>query len=96
AAGGTLALIAHRAAFRFLVRLVEGASLFWRSTVQRIHGPARLALLCVTLAVAAGVAPLSYDQGTVIRQGLVVAFIIVLGWSAMTVLHIGVTVYTRR
>jgi small-conductance mechanosensitive channel len=42
------------------------------------------------------VAPLSFAQAELIRQGLVVAFIIVLGWSAMTILHIGVTIYTRR
>ncbi len=90
------AVLVHKIAFRFLNRLVEDASLFWRSTVQRIYGPARLALLCLALAIGASVAPLSFSQAEMIRQGLVVAFIIVLGWSAMTVLHIGVTIYTRR
>jgi len=88
-------LTAHAMMFRFLNRLVEEASLFWRSTVQRVRGPARLALLCLTLAVGASIAPLSYDQADMIRQGLVVAFIITLGWSAMTMLHIGGTIYSR-
>lgn len=96
ALAAAVALVVHKATFRILTRLVDGSSLFWRSTVQRIYGPARLALLCLTLAIGASAAPLSYEQGALIRRGLVVAFIIVLGWSAITVLHIGATVYTRR
>lgn len=96
--GGTafIAVFVHKAVFRALSRLVEGSTLFWRSTVQRIYGPARLAVLCLALAIGASISPLSYAQAALIRMGLVVAFIIVLGWSAMTVMHIGVTVYTRR
>lgn len=90
------AVVAHKAVFRVLNRLAEGSSLFWRSTVQRIYGPARLALLCLALAIGASIAPLSHAEAGLIRQGLIVAFIIVLGWSAMTILHIGVTLYVRR
>ncbi len=90
------AIIVHKTVYRGLNRVAGNASLFWRSTVQRTYGPARLALLCLGLAIGASLAPLSYQQADFLRQALVVAFIVMLGWSALTMLHIGGTVYTRR
>ncbi len=90
------ALFVHRLVYRLLSRLVAGRDLFWRSLVARTEGPTRLAILILFLAVAASVAPLSNAQGEMIRHGLQLCFIALLGWVAHTALHIWTTVYLRR
>lgn len=89
-------LAIHRFAFRFLTRFVEGRDLFWRSLVSRGRRPMRLAVLTFTLSFAATVAPLEARPAEIIRHVLLIAFIILLGWSAKTALHIWTTVYLRR
>jgi small-conductance mechanosensitive channel len=89
-------LMIHRIAFRFFTRLVEKRDLFWRSVVSRGRRPLRLAILTWTLSLGATAAPLTSDQGTLIRHVLLLGFILVCGWAARTTLHIWMTVYLRR
>ncbi|EHM03506.1 transporter, small conductance mechanosensitive ion channel MscS family protein [Acetobacteraceae bacterium AT-5844] len=91
-----VALLAHRVLFRVTTRLVSNRELFWRSLVQRTQGPVRLGLIIFALAFAVTVAPLSAIEANVIRHILLVCFIALLGWVALTVLHIWTTVYLRR
>ncbi|WBV43050.1 mechanosensitive ion channel family protein [Pseudoroseomonas cervicalis] len=91
-----LALALHRAVYRVLTRLVEQRELFWRSLVQRTEGPVRMALVVFALSIGAGIAPLNGGQTTVLRHGLLICFIGLLGWVALTALHIWTTVYLRR
>jgi small-conductance mechanosensitive channel len=90
------ALALHRILFRFATRVVSDRDLFWRSLVQRTEGPIRLALVIFGLAFGVGVAPLTLVQATLIRHLLLVCFIALLGWVALTVLHIWTTIYLRR
>jgi small-conductance mechanosensitive channel len=96
AAAFIIGLLIHRFAFRFLTRLVETRDLFWRSLVSRGQRPLRLGLLTFTLSFGATIAPLNSDQAQVIRHILLLGFIVVLGWTAKTSLHIWMTVYLRR
>jgi small-conductance mechanosensitive channel len=96
AAAFIIGLLIHRFAFRFLTRLVETRDLFWRSLVSRGKRPLRLGLLTFTLSFGATIAPLNSDQAQVIRHILLLGFIVVLGWTAKTSLHIWMTVYLRR
>jgi small-conductance mechanosensitive channel len=96
AAAFVAGLMIHRFAFRFLTRLVEGRDLFWRSLVSRGRRPLRLGILTFTLSFAAMIAPLTTVQAAVIRHILLLGFIIVLGWTAKTSLHIWMIVYLRR
>jgi small-conductance mechanosensitive channel len=93
----TLAALAlHRVLFRFATRVVSHRDLFWRSLIQRTEGPIRLALVIFGLAFGVGVAPLTLVQAALIRHLLLVCFIALLGWVALTVLHIWTTIYLRR
>lgn len=87
---------AHRILFRTATRIVAGKDLFWRSLVSRTHGPTRLAAMIVAISAAATVAPLTDAQVAIMRHILLLAFIALLGWIALTALHIWMTVYLRR
>ena len=91
-----IALIVHRAGFRLVTTLVSDRDLFWRSLVSRTEGPGRLAVIIFGLSVATKIAPLSDRQATLIQHLLSVCFIILVGWLAITALHIWTTVYLRR
>ena len=83
----------HRILFRTATNIVAGKDLFWRSLVSRTHGPTRLAAMIVAISA---VAPLTDAQIAIVRQILLLAFIALLGWVALTALHIWMTVYLRR
>lgn len=91
-----VALFLHRVVFRLVTRLVEKRDLFWRSLVARTEGPTRLALIIVALTIGAGIAPLTIGQAGLLRHALAICFICLVGWIALTALHIWTTVYLRR
>jgi small-conductance mechanosensitive channel len=87
---------AHKILFRTATRIVASKDLFWRSLVSRTHGPTRLAAMIVAISAAATVAPLTDAETGVVRHILLLGFIALLGWVALTALHIWMTVYLRR
>jgi small-conductance mechanosensitive channel len=91
-----VACLAHRILYQIGVRLVGSAELFWRALVIRTDGPARLGLVILALAVAGKVAPLSQETAVIVHRALLLAFIVLLGWVALTALEIWVTIYLRR
>ncbi|WP_034852881.1 mechanosensitive ion channel family protein [Inquilinus limosus] len=91
-----VAIAVHRILFRIATDIVASKDLFWRSLVSRTHGPTRLAAIIVATSAAATVAPLSDAQVGIVRHILLLAFIALLGWVALTALHIWMTVYLRR
>ncbi|GLK80287.1 mechanosensitive ion channel family protein [Methylopila turkensis] len=94
--GAAVAVGAHRLAFRMLTTFVADRSLFWRSLVSRTRGPTRLAALILSLSIVSSAAPLSDGQSDAIRHGLLVAFMILVGWTATTALHIWTVIYLRK
>lgn len=96
AAAVLLAVWVHRLVFRLLTRLVRERELFLRSLVSRTYGPVRLGLVVFFLSVAAGLAPLTAQQTAIVRHALLVCFICLMGWVALTALRIWTTVYLRR
>ncbi len=78
----------HRFVFRLLTRLVSNRDLFWRSLVSRNRRPLRLGIVVWVLTPAVSVAPLTDPQAGIIRHGLLLAFIVLVGWMARTALHI--------
>jgi small-conductance mechanosensitive channel len=91
-----IARAAHKILFRAATRIVAGKDLFWRSLVSRTEGPTRLAATIVAISTAANVAPLSDAETGIVHHVLLLAFIALLGWMALTALHIWMTVYLRR
>ena len=90
------ALVVHQVTFRVLNRLVAERELYWRSLVQRGERPARFAILVFGMSVAAGVAPMSQAQTSVMQHLLLVAFIALLGWLSGIALGIWATLYLRH
>jgi len=90
------AALLHRVIFRVLTRLVENREQFWRSLVQRGRRPARLAMVVFALSAAAGVAPMSPGQTSIMQHLLLVAFIALMGWLSGIALGIWATLYLRH
>ena len=91
-----VALLVHSVLFRLATRLVAGRDMFWRSLVSRDEGASRFALVIVALGMASRLAPLTPGEAAVLSQVLLVAFIVLLAWTARTALHIWTTIYLRR
>jgi small-conductance mechanosensitive channel len=91
-----LPLLAHGVLFRRLQIAVADRSLFWRSLVSRTKGPTRLALVVFTLGIATAAAPLSAGAEAAVHHGLLIAFMILIGWAAATALRIWTVIYLRR
>lgn len=95
---GTLVvgLILHRIAFGGLTQAVASRDLFWRSLVSRTRRPLRLGFIITALGFGVNAAPLSPMATRWLTHGLLVAFIVLIGWMMHTALHIWVTVHLRR
>jgi small-conductance mechanosensitive channel len=91
-----LALWLHSMMFSIVERLVSEQDLFRRSLVARMRGPSRLALIMLGIAVAAAVAPLSWQQTAVIWHVMLVGGVVLIGWSVSTAMHIWTVIYLRR
>lgn len=91
-----LADIVHRLVFRMLHRLARRFDLFWRTLLVRVRGPSRLGLIVLALCGGASLAPLSEYWAELLHHLLLVAFIVLLGWVAITAFHIWIAIYLRR
>ena len=96
ACAALLARWLHRGVYRLLTRLVAEKDLFWRSLVTRTEGPTRLAMMVFALSIATGLAPLTLQQTGLVRHGLLLCFIFLVGWISLSALHIWTIVYLRR
>ena len=94
AAAAGLAL--HRALFVLATRLARERDLFWRSLVQRMRGPTRLAILLGAVVLAVGAAPLTGDWGDAVGHLVLIGAIVLVAWLLRTALHIWVTLHLRR
>ncbi|HEX6956583.1 MAG TPA: mechanosensitive ion channel family protein [Ferrovibrio sp.] len=91
-----IADLIHQSAFRLLKRIVAERDLFWRALVARTEGPSRLGLMILAASSATTLAPLPGYWAGLLRHILLVGFIALLGWLAMTAVHIWMVVYLRR
>lgn len=66
-----------------------------RSLLTRSKGPLRLALIVVALALVVRIAPIGERAATLFGNILNVAFIALLGWTAITAVQISSQVYLR-
>lgn len=92
----TLAYLLHCTIFGAVKRMAQKRGLFVSALVQRTRGPGRLGLMIVALSLAANVAPMTDTGRVVLGQALLIAFIVLVGWVAVTALHVWSVVYSRR
>lgn len=86
----------HGLTVRLVRRGLKNRDAFWSSLLVRTRRPTRLALVVVALSLAINLAPLSESQVTLLRHGLLIAFIVLVGWGTMTALDVGAALYLRR
>ncbi len=96
AGGALLALAAHQALVMTVRRLIASRDEFWRELIKRTRRPSRLAALILGLGAAAPLARLGQVQLDVLGRVLLIGFIVLCGWAAMTALDIATLIYTRR
>jgi len=92
----TTALLLHAAGLALVQRMLGERRLFLRTALGATRGPTRLALLLVALAIALPTAPLAADTKEVLARLLGLATICLLGWMAVTALHIAADLYLAR
>ena len=91
-----IALVAHELLVRLVRRVLSRRDEFWRALVVRTRRPGRMAMVLLALVVASPVAPLTDENAGLLRHGLLIGFIVLLGWMTMTAMDIAAALYMRR
>ncbi len=91
-----VAWIIHAAVLAGVRRLVRGRRPFLRSILEATKNPTRLGLLLLAFGIALPTAPLDHDTKDVLERCLALGTIFLLGWIALTALHIGANLYLNR
>lgn len=94
--GGIVCLALHRAVVLVVRHALGERETFWRALIQRTRRPTALAALILGVALAASVSPLSPAGVEGLRRVLLIAFIVLVGWTALTALDIAALIYTRK
>ena len=91
-----LALLLHRAAVRLMRRLIPPNHVFLQSLISATDGPIRMALVIVAVGIVLPAAPLERDAQAAVGRALVVAFILLVGWSSTAAIALASDFYLRR
>ena len=96
AMGSFCALLAHQATVVLVRRALRNTDSVWRELIQRTRRPTRFAFLIIGLALAAPLARLPEFELAVLTKILLIGFIVLCGWIALTALDISTVIYTRK
>jgi small-conductance mechanosensitive channel len=91
-----LALIAYEGVVRLVRHGFRSSNEFWRALIVRTRAPGRMALVLMTLSGAIAVAPLRGGPAAMAQHALLVAGIILVGWTVLTATDIASALYMRR
>ena len=91
-----VALVLHRMLRKASRRLLAARYPNLFAVVTQMRGLSRLALFILAVFIALPVAPLDYELKRPIARFLLMAIIGLIGWSAITALHITADIYLRR
>jgi small-conductance mechanosensitive channel len=90
------ALLLDRAALRLVHRLVSPRRVFLHALISAMHGPLRMALVIVAVSIVLPFVPLDREAQAGVGHALVVAFIVLVGWSATAAITLATDFYLRR
>lgn len=90
------AMLLHRTVLRLIRRMFKPGNEFVPRVINRTHGPSRMALVIVFVALALRPADLPPPTTALISHGLLVGFIVLAGWIADTAADVGAGIYLRR
>jgi small-conductance mechanosensitive channel len=91
-----VALLLHAGALALARRMIGERQTFLRTVLGATKGPTRLALVLIALAITLPLAPLAGNTASTLARLLGLTTICLLGWTALTALHIGADLYLRR
>jgi small-conductance mechanosensitive channel len=91
-----IALLLHAALLWLARRFMGERQAFLRTVLAATKGPTRLGLLLIALAIALPTTPLASETADILARLLGLVTICLLGWVALTALHIGADLYLRR
>jgi small-conductance mechanosensitive channel len=91
-----VALLLHAALLWLARRFMGERQTFLRTVLAATVGPTRLGLLLIALAIALPTTPLAGETADILARLLGLVTICLLGWVALTALHIGADLYLRR
>jgi small-conductance mechanosensitive channel len=93
--GALAGLVLHGLISRLIRRTLQNKHSYWATLVVKLRRPTRLAALIFGLAVGANFAQLGEGGVEALRRILAVAFVILVGWSALTALEIWSLLHVR-
>jgi small-conductance mechanosensitive channel len=91
-----VALLLHAALLWLARRFMGERQTFLRTVLAATMAPTRLGLLLIALAIALPTTPLAGETADILARLLGLVTICLLGWVALTALHIGADLYLRR
>lgn len=96
AIAAAIALALHHTARRLVRRLLAQRYPNLFSIFTQMRGLTRLALLILAMMIAIPVAPLDSDTAALLARLMLLGVIGLIGWAAITALHIAADIYLRR
>jgi small-conductance mechanosensitive channel len=91
-----VALLLHAALLWLARRFMGERQTFLRTVLAATMGPTRLGLLLIALAIALPTTPLAGETADILARLLGLVTICLIGWVALTALHVGADLYLRR
>jgi small-conductance mechanosensitive channel len=91
-----VALAAHQAVVGLVRSALRRQDDFWRALLVRARRPGRMLTILIAVGAVLPVAPLSSETTARVHHGLLIAFILVIGWITMAALDIAAALYMRR
>lgn len=95
-AAAVAALWVHLVLISVVRRVVGSRRFFLAALVTRARAPTRLALLVLAVSVALPAAPFDPAVRAAIAHGLLIVFILLIGWFAMIAVQLAAETYLRR
>ena len=91
-----LAITVHAVLLALLTRVIPKKQIFLRTLVERTRGITRLALVIFLLGAALPVAPFERYIARGIAHVLLIAFVVLVAWMALTAIQLAADLYLRR
>jgi len=91
-----VALLVHAAILALVHRLLRSRRPYLRSILDATKSPTRLGLLLLAIAIALPTTPLEPETKSALERCLGLATICLLGWIALTAVHIAANLYLTR
>jgi hypothetical protein len=91
-----VALMAHALVVRVVRESLGPGGQFWRPLLLRTRAPGRLAMVIVAMSAALAASPLTREQTSLAQHAFAIAFIILVGWTALIAVDLAAALFVRR